>query len=239
MSNWTEERVETLMEIVGDATPVTQETVAEAAEALDVSTRSVASKLRKMGVEVEKVGERAKAFSDEEAEALREFVTAHAGEFTYGEIAEQFMGGAFSARQIQGKVLSMELTEAVKPTPKKESVKTYSEDDESTFVKLARAGAFLEDIAETLGRSLNSVRGKALSLLRLGTLESIPAQKQSYAANREDPFEALGDISEMTVEEIAEKVGKSVRGVKTMITHRGLACANYKAKARKADKEAA
>ena len=233
MSNWTEEKVATLEAIVGEESPVTQDTVAEAAEALEVSNRSVASKLRKMGFEVEKASEKPKAFTDEQAAALAEFVEANAGAFTYAQIAEQFEGGVFTPRQVQGKILSMELTEMVAPTPKKESVKTYSDAEEGTFVKLARAGAFLEDIAEALGRTLNSVRGKALSLLRAGELENIPAQKQSYKANRDDALEALGDITEMTVAQIAEAIGKTERGVKTMITHRGLACADYKAKAKK------
>lgn len=239
MSNWTEEKVATLEGIVGDESPVTQDTVAEAAEALGVSNRSVASKLRKMGFEVEKASEKPKAFSDEQAAALAEFVEQNEGAFTYAQIAEQFEGGEFTPRQVQGKILSMELTDMVAPTPKKESVKTYSDDEEGTFVKLANAGAFLEDIAEALGRTLNSVRGKALSLLRAGTLEKIPSQKQSYKANREDALEALGDLAALTVAEIAEAIGKTERGVKTMITHRGLACADYKAKAKKGEKEAA
>lgn len=239
MSNWTEERVAQLESVVGAESPVTQETVVEAAEALEVSNRSVASKLRKMGYEVEKASEKPKAFTDEQAEALASFVNANAGELTYAQIAEEFEGGVFSPRQVQGKILSMELTDLVAPTPKKESQKTYSDEEEGTFVKLAGAGAFLEDIAEALGRTLNSVRGKALSLFRGGLIEKIPSQKQSYKANREDSLEALGDISEMTVAEIAEAIGKTERGVKTMITHRGLACADYKAKAKKGEKEAA
>ena len=37
----------------------------------------------------------------------------------------------------------------------------------------------------------------------------------------------------MTVEEIAEDIGKTVRGVKTMLTRRGLASADYDGSARK------
>lgn len=238
MSNWTEERVAALEAFVGDESPVTQETVKAAAEELGVSPRSVAAKLRKEGFEVEKASEKEKTFSEAQEAALREFLEANAGKYTYAQVAENFEGGAFNARQIQGKVLSMELTEMVAPTPKKETQKTYTADEESTIVRMAGAGAFLEDIAETLGKTLNSIRGKALSLLRNGDIESIPPQKQSYAAKREDPFEGL-DVAEMTVAEIAEATGKSVRGVKTMITHRGLSCADYKAKPRKKDKEAA
>jgi predicted HTH domain antitoxin len=230
---WTEEREAALLAAVGDARPVSQEAVAAAAEALEVSTRSASAKLRKMGEEVEKAGPRARKFSDDEENALVAFLEDNAGQYTYAEIAGAFGSGKFSAKQIQGKVLSLELTGSVKATPKPESVKTYSDEEEATFVKLATAGAFLEDIAEALDRPLASVRGKALSLNRTGVLESIPKQRESHAANKVDVISALGDISEMTVAEIAEASGKTVRGIKTIITRRGLEAKDYKAKAKK------
>jgi len=240
MANWTESAVTQLEELVGNESPVTQETVKNAAETLGekFSPRSVAAKLRKMDYEVEKVGERAKAFSDEEEAELADFLSDHSGEFTYAEIAARFAGGKFTPRQVQGKVLSMERTADVAPTPKAPSQKTYSESEEATYVKMASAGAFLEDIAAELDRPLNSVRGKGLSLYKNGDIEKIPAQREHHAKTKVDPLEALGDISEMTVAEIAEEIGKSERGVKQMITYRQLHCADYKAKPRK-NKEAA
>jgi len=228
--SWTEEREAALLAAVGPARPVSQEAVAKAAEELEVSTRSASSKLRKMGEEVEKAGPRARKFSDEQENALVEFLNNNAGKFTYAEIAGAFSNNEFTPKQIQGKVLSLELTGSVKPTPKPETKKTYTADEEAKFVELARGGAFLEDIADALGKSLASVRGKALSLNRTDVLDSIPTQKESHAANKVDVIEALGDISELTVAEIAEKTGKTVRGIKTIITRRGLVCADYKAK---------
>lgn len=231
---WTEDREAQLLDAVGADRPVSQGTAASAAEVLDVSTRSISAKLRKMGVEVEKAGPRARKFSEEQEAALVDFLSNNDGDFTYAQIAEAFASGEFSAKQIQGKVLSLELTSAVKATPKKESVKTYSDEEEATFVAMAKAGKYLEEIAEALGKSLASVRGKALSLTRTEVLDGIPAQKESHAATKVDPIEALGDISGMTVAEIAEASGKTVRGVKTIITRRGLEAADYKAKAKKA-----
>ena len=37
----------------------------------------------------------------------------------------------------------------------------------------------------------------------------------------------------MTVEAIADQIGKTVRGVKTMLTRRGLQCADYNGAAKK------
>jgi len=228
---WTEEKEAELLAAVGEARPVSQATAAEAAEQLEVSTRSVGAKLRKMGVEVEKAGPRARKFSEEQENALDAFLSANEGKFTYAEIAESFAGGEFSAKQIQGKILSMELTDAVRPTPKKETQKTYTPSEEDKFVKLAQSGAFLEDIAEALGKSLASVRGKALSLNRTEVLDSIPKQRESHASTKVDPIEELGArIADMTVAEIAEVTGKTPRGVRTIITRRGLVCADYKAK---------
>lgn len=228
--SWDNDREKQLLAEVGGERPVSQATVAAAAEALEVSPRSVSAKLRKMGEEVEKAGPRARKFSDEQEAALVEFLTNNEGAFTYAEIAEAFAGGEFSSKQIQGKVLSLELTGSVKKTPKKESVKTYTDDEENTFVKLATSGAFLEDIADALGKSLASVRGKALSLTRTDQLAGIPKQRQSHAANKVDAIEALGDISGLTVAEIAEATGKTPRGIRTIITRRGLECKDYKAK---------
>lgn len=226
---WTEEREAQLLEAVGSERPVTQDTVASAAEVLEVSPRSVSSKLRKMGVEVEKAGPRTRKFSDEQETELVQFLQDNSGEYTYAEIAAAFYGGEFSPKQIQGKVLSLEMTDAVKKTPKPESKKTYSDEEEATFVRLAESGAFLEDIAEALDKPLASVRGKALSLNRTQGLE-IPKQRESHAANKVDVIEALGDISEMTVAEIAEATGKTERGIRTIITRRNLVCKDYKAK---------
>lgn len=228
---WTEEREAQLLQVVGKDRPVSQEAVAAAAEALDVSTRSASAKLRKMGVEVEKAGPRARKFSDDQEAALVAFLNDHSGEYTYAEIADAFAGGEFSAKQIQGKVLSLELTDAVKATPKKESQKTYTDSEEAKFVKLAASGAYLEDIAEALGKTLASVRGKALSLNRTQGLE-IPKQRDHVV--KVDAIDALGDISKLTVAEIAEATGKTPRGIRTIITRRGLECADYKAKKSKA-----
>ena len=233
LPKWTDERTEQLVDFIGESSPVSQAMVAEAAEELETSVRSVSSKLRKMGFDVELASaSQSKAFSDEQESTLSNFVQDNSGSYTYAEIAENFEGGHFSAKSIQGKILSMQLTEHVKPAPKVETVKSYNEDEEATFVSMVNDGAFIELIAESLGRSVNSIRGKALSLLRAGEINAIPKQEHVTGNSKADPLADM-DISDMSVEDIADEIGKTVRGVKTMLTRRGLQCADYNGAARK------
>lgn len=233
LPKWTDDRTAQLTDFVGAESPVSQATVAEAAVDLETSTRSVASKLRKMGFEVQSATEKSAAkYTEDQENALRDFVTENSGDFTYAEIANKFDEGQFSAKSVQGKILSMELTSHVKPTPKIEAVRTYTEAEEAVFVAMANGGASIEDISAKLGKTVASARGKALSLLRTGEIDAIPHQAVKAAA-KEDAFAALGDVSDMTVEAIAEALEKTVRGVKSMLTKRGVKAANYDGAARK------
>ena len=187
-----------------------------------------------MGHDVELASASAtRAFSDAQEATLSAFVSDNSGEYTYAEIAGHFEDGAFSPKSIQGKILSMELTDHVKPAPKVEAVRTYSPDEEVTFVNMVNDGAFVEAIAAELDRSVNSVRGKALSLLRSGDIDAIPRQETTKGASKEDPLAELTDIGSMGVEDIAEAIGKTARGVKTMLTRRGLSAADYDGAAKK------
>ena len=228
LPKWTDERTAELTSFVGDESPVSQSTVAEAAVQLETSTRSVSSKLRKMGFDVELASATStRAFSDAQEATLASFVSDNSGQYTYADIASHFEGGAFSPKSIQGKILSMELTDHVKPAPKPESVKTYTDAEEATFVEMVNGGSFVEEIAEALGKTVNSVRGKALSLLRAEAITAIPKQKETKGASKADPLADLGDVAAMTVEQIADAIGKTARGVKTMLTRRGLVAADY------------
>jgi hypothetical protein len=180
-----------------------------------------------MGYEVELASAASgKSFTEAQEATLRAFVTDNSGQYTYAQIAEHFEGGSFSPKSIQGKILSMELTDHVKPAPKVESVRTYTPDEEATFVSMVNDGAFVEAIADALGRSVNSIRGKALSLLRSGDIDAIPRQESTKGASNADPLADV-DVASMTVEAIAEAIGKTARGVKTMLTRRGLTAADY------------
>jgi hypothetical protein len=235
LPKWNDERTEKLEAYVGDESPVSQETVANAAEEMETSTRSISSKLRKMGYDVQlaSAAKAARAYTPEQETTLEAFVTSNSGEYTYADIAEAFEGGHFSPKSIQGKILSMELTGHVKAAPKVETVRTYSEAEEVIFVKMVKAGEFVEAIAEKLERTVNSIRGKALSLLRSGDIDGIPKQEHTKGGDKVDPLTELGDVSGLTVEAIAEKIGKTARGVKTMLTRRGLVASDYDGAAKK------
>jgi len=234
LPKWTDERTEALTNFVGGESPVSQATVADAADSLETSTRSISSKLRKMGYDVELASTAGgRSFSESQEATLRSFVTDNSGAYTYAQIAEHFEGGEFSPKSVQGKILSMELTAHVAPAPKVESVRTYSEAEEATFVTMVNDGAFVEAIAEALGRTVNSVRGKALSLLRSGEIQAIPRQETTKGSANVDPLAGV-NVASMTVEAIADSIGKTPRGVKTMLTRRGLAAADYNGAAKAA-----
>jgi hypothetical protein len=240
LKKWSDEAVAELLKIVGNQSPVSVQKVEAAAESLEISTRSVAAKLRQLDREVVSMAkEKVSAFSDEESHSLFNFVTNNAGVFTYKQIAETFASGKFSAKQIQGKLLALELTGSVKPAEKVEVARTYTEAEEAKFVQMAERGQFIEDIAQALGKTVASVRGKALSLTRKGQIAKIPAQRESHAKDQVDPVVALGErIASMTVAEIAAAVDKTERGLRTLLTRRGINVADYKGADKKAKAEA-
>lgn len=237
---WSDEAIAKLNQIVGSESPVSAATVAEAAQVLGFSERSVASKLRQLDREVASMAkEKVSAFSPEQSAALAHFVNVNSNQLTYKEIADRFEGGKFSAKQIQGKLLALELTGMVKPAEKVEAARTYTEQEEATFVQMVQSGKYIEDIANVLGKTIASVRGKALSLTRNGQIDKIPAQKESHANTQVDPVVALGTrIATMTVAEIAAAVDKTERGIKTLLTRRGIKVADYDGAAKKAKAEA-
>jgi hypothetical protein len=237
---WSDEAIDQLMSIVNGESPVSVNTVERAAETLGFTTRSVASKLRQLDCEVASMAkEKTSAFTAEQSADLADFVVSNAGNLTYKEIAERFAGGSFSAKQIQGKLLALELTGSVKPAEKVEVARTYTEAEEAKFIAMADAGSFIEDIATALNKTVASVRGKALSLTRKGQIAKIPAQRVSHAKETVDPVTALGDkIGSMTVADIAKAVDKTERGLRTLLTRRGIKVADYDGAAKKAKAEA-
>ena len=219
---YTDEMVARLQEVASSG--LTEDTIEALMEELDFPRRSVTAKLRKLGYEVPKKPGAAPVFSAEETTALSEFLSANSGTWTAEEIAEQFADGQFTARQINGKALSLEMTSHIKPAEKKVTPRTYSEADEAKIQSMVDGGAYLEDIADAVGRSLNSIRGKLLSM-------GVKAPQRDKKDTKADPYAGIEDMLDQTVEEIATSFDKTVRGVKVVLTRRGLSCADYTPKA--------
>ena len=219
---YTEDMVERMHDVAGSG--VTEEIIESLMAEFDFPRRSVTAKLRKLGFDVPKKPGAAPVFSADETDALTSFLQENSGNLTAEEISEQFADGKFTARQINGKALSLEMTSHVKPAEKKITPRTYSEDDESTITSMVEEGKYLEEIAEAVGRTVNSVRGKLLSM-------GLKAPQRDKKTSKADPYAGIEDMLDQTVEEIAEAFDKTVRGVKTVLTRRGLACADYTPKA--------
>src|SRR5210317_786800 len=215
---YTDEMVARMHEVAGSG--VTEESIEGLMEEFDFPRRSVTAKLRKLGYDVPKKPGAAPVFSAEETDQLASFLEANSGNLTAEEIAAQFNGGKFTARQINGKALSLEMTSHIKPAEKKVTPKTYSAEEEAKIAAMVEDSAFLEDIAEAVGKTANSVRGKLLSM-------GLKAPQRDKKGAKADPYEGIDDMLDQTVEQIAENFDKTVRGVKTVLTRRGLSCADY------------
>lgn len=226
---YTDEMVTRLTE-VGSA-GLTEEVIEGLMAEFEFPRRSVTAKLRKLGFEVPKKPATAPVFSAEETEVMKQYLADHAGEFTVDELAAYFsetFGRTVEARQVSGKALSLEAREAIKPSEKKVAPKTYSDEEEAQIVELVEAGKFIEEVAEALGRDVKSIRGKLLSL-------GLKAPQKVTKAATADAYAGIEDMLEKTVAEIAAAFGKTDRGVKTVLTRRGLACSDYTPKAAKAE----
>jgi hypothetical protein len=199
---------------------VTEDVIESLCDEFGYPRRSVTAKLRKLGYDVPKKPGAAPVFTAEETDALAAYLEANSGNQTAEEIAAGFANGQFTARQINGKALSLEMTSHIKPAEKKITPRSYTEDEENQISSMVEDGAFLEDIAEAVGKTVNSVRGKLLSM-------GLKADQRDKKGTKADPYEGIEDMLDQTVEEIADHFGKTVRGVKTVLTRRGLSASDY------------
>lgn len=229
--NWNEEITNKLVSLAGDS-PVSQATVASLAETLGTTPRSIGAKLRKLGFEVDKATAKASSWTAEQEAELTAFVNANPNAMTYAEIAAAFQGGVFSSKQVQGKLLNMELFHLVKRTEKVAAPRTYTPEEEVRFIALVNAASPIEAIAAEFGRSVASIRGKALSLFRSGDIAAMPVQEHSTAKEVADVLAGL-DVASMSVAEIAAKTGKTERGIKSTLSRRGLSATDYNGAAKR------
>lgn len=224
---WNEENTATLESAVAGVEVISQEQQKQLAEEIGTTARSIGSKLRKLGyTNVALASAKPALMTDAEVAELNAILDSAPGQYTYAEIAEALAGGKFSTKQVQGKVLGLQRTEDVKAAPKKEVVRKYSEVEEAKFVEMAHAGASVEDIATALGRNVQQIRGKGLSLFREGKIAAIPAQTVKVGKKAVDVLAGL-DFANMTVAELVAATEKTERGIKSILTRRSLACKDY------------
>ena len=240
LPKWNEERENTLTALVNGESPVSTETVKHIAEEMETSERSVASKLRKMGVEVDKKADAAPAFDEAQTEQLRGIVDANPGAFTAQEVADQ-LGADFSLKQIRGKLLSMDLAGALKHVEPVAIPRKYTPEQEARIVDMVQGGSFVEDIAAEMDKTVQQIRGKCLSLLREVDGLTMPETRDKVGKTETaNPYEGL-DLKTLSVADISEATNKTERAVKTYLTKSGINCANYKGATRRErlDKKAA
>lgn len=204
---------------------VTEEDVVDLMAEFDVPRRSLTAKMRKEGFDVPKKI-KVPTFTVEETATLEEFMDAHAGQYTAKELAVNFMDGKFTERALTGKLLSMDKLGPnwVKPTEKQVVPKTFTEDQEATIREMVEDSKFIEEIAEAVGKSVQSVRGKLLSM-------GLKAPQRDKKASKKDAYEGIEELAEtMTVAELMAHYDKTERGVKTVLARRKLTCKDYPSK---------
>ena len=55
----------------------------------------------------------------------------------------------------------------------------------------------------------------------------LKAPQRDKKASKSDPYEGIDGLTDQTVEQLADHFGKTVRGVKTVLTRRGLSASDY------------
>lgn len=234
MSNkitWNEENTAKVIALAGTG-EVSQAQLISIAEEMGTTARSIGAKLRKLDFQVAKATAKAPSWTEDQEVALHELVTSNEGNLTYAEIAATFQEGAFTAKQVQGKLLNMELFHMVRKADKKVAPRTYSPAEEANFIAMVNSGASIEALAEAFEKTTASIRGKALSLYRSKDIEAMPKQEHSTAKESVDPLADV-DVASMTVEQLQEATGKTGRGIKSILSRRGLTCKDYDGAARR------
>jgi hypothetical protein len=224
--NYSDEQEARMNTVFADG--VTEEKIQELVAEFDYPRRSVTAKARKLGFDVPAKPKAAPVFSEAQTDALVARLEAGDGSETAEQIAADFDGGQFTARQINGKALSLEMTGNIKPAEKKETPKTFTPEQEEVIRTMVADGAFIEDIAEAVSKPVPSVRGKLLSM-------SLKAPQRDHKQSKSDAYEGIAELcAGMSVDELADHFDKTPRGVRVVLTRRGLSAKDYEPKEKSA-----
>lgn len=198
MSKFTEEMVQAINEKLSGRKKVTYVEATEIADSLEIEIKSLAPKLRSMGIEVGKKAGNAKKFTEQEERRLQAMVAK--GAFIE-DIAEALQK---TVPQIRGKLLHMQLSA---PTKNKKPQKTpiYTEEFVGKIKTDLDAGMDIEAVAKKY--SVNP-RGLKSQLSKLGIIEKTTTAKFWTEEKVQEAIELFNSTTE-TVDKLAEKMGVS------------------------------
>jgi len=211
MSVYTDTMVQTIEDALVGVVTASKVLVAELAESLEVSEKSLAAKIRNMGYTTENAV-KGKTFT--EAETAQFESLASAGTATAEDIAEA-MGK--TTAQIRGKALACKATLA--PSPKKApAVLKYTEAETETVTQMAENGDFIEDIAEAMNRTVAQIRGKLLSLKLKAPQRESKAKARTVVYTDEVIASVITAVGEgQSSADIAESLELNVRGLRSRL----------------------
>lgn len=208
---YTDEMDSTIVAAVTEANGLaTKEVIADLSDELDVPARSLAYRMRNvLELDVESTT-KAPSFTADETETFLELAD---GTKTAEEIAVVMDK---TPAQVRGKNLACKTTLA--PSEKAEpKAKVYSDAEEVRIEALVEDGKFLEEIAAAMGREVNSIRGKLLSM-------KLKAPQRDHVAVKTAVYtdEIVADLvtrvaAGETLDQIVEATGLNVRGLKSKL----------------------
>jgi DNA-binding CsgD family transcriptional regulator len=215
---WTEELVAKLVEGLDKNTEVPYSKCQEIAENLNISDRSVTGKLRVLGFKVGRKTKPGKVYTPEDEERIRKMVEKG---YTQKQIADKL---GKDIKSIGGKLLAMGIKGVERGVPKKEAApKKFTEAEEAKIKELAENGAYVEEIADALGKTVQQIRGKLVSMKISGvpTKNKKTATKKVYTDAVVEQVKALAAEGK-SVEEIAEALELNEKGLRSKMGKLGL-----------------
>ena len=135
----------------------------------------------------------------------------------YADFVEEY-GDEFSERSLASKIRS--LGYKVEAKGKVVTPKRYTEQEEAIIRELCKDPQnlpFQEDVAEKVGKSTKSIGGKLISMGIYGVKKrdlKAPAVKLFTEADEDVIMAMISDNDEVFIEDMAEKLGKSVKQVR-------------------------
>jgi predicted transcriptional regulator len=189
----------------------------------DISERSLSSKMRHMGLKIEKKTTSApsKTYSEADEAKIRELA---AKEGVWQEDIAEALGR--DTKSIGGKLVSMGIYGIKKRDKKvKETPKLFTKDDEQLILKMLDENkvVYIEDLAEALGKEVRQVRGKLAGM----RISGVQTRNKKAAKPKIYTDEVVAEIKKeldagKALEDIAKERGLNAQGMRTTLTRLGV-----------------